>query len=521
VTVPIAQALAALPGGAPSLAPLTPDEVGIYLRKHYLTDAEVKRRERHALRNNLYRDGGCEYMCSVIDDVFVDADVRELRKKWVRHARFSNSLKRIVNEVSTVYAEPASRCVGGDPANVAAYDEAMCDANLDGVMAYANRMLNLHRVILLGPRVRVEEDGERELVVDVVTPDNVFAVVDPNDATCVLAWGVKVEYRCARGEWASGVPAWNLWSAHESWLLDAKLQPIGEPRPHTLGCNPWLAVTYHAEAIPGFWPGEEGEDLVAAQVAIWMANILLLKETKSATTQTIFAGDTTTATQGQANDTETAMHVPEGVSATTVDMSMDTGTFTKAADHALARVGGNYGLSMDLITHAGTQSAEARELMLEPLRQIRRDQIKTFRRVERRLVELIEKVLAADAPALAFVAVDFMCDFGEPQVLMDEALRLTLFERKKALGFVSRVDYYCRYVNPDASPAQAIKMMAKNAALEEEWIRLTRPQQIMSGQLGAAQFNAVQKALAEAPDAGDAAPADRESDGPPPAAVAA
>ena len=115
----IAQALAVLPDGTPSPVPLSPSEVGRYLAENYGTDAERCRRERHARRNTLYRDGGCEYMKGVIDRVFKDPVVKELRKEWVEHARFSNSLKRIVNEVSTVYAEPAARKVAGDAANQA------------------------------------------------------------------------------------------------------------------------------------------------------------------------------------------------------------------------------------------------------------------------------------------------------------------------------------------------------------------------------------------------------------------
>ena len=54
-------------------------------------------------------------MEDVVDDFYEDAEIRKLRKKQVKHARFANIVKRIVGELSTVYIEPAPRSVGGTP----------------------------------------------------------------------------------------------------------------------------------------------------------------------------------------------------------------------------------------------------------------------------------------------------------------------------------------------------------------------------------------------------------------------
>lgn len=480
--MPLQEILAILPSGAPGL-PLGKEELGQYLKTHCGSEAERERRKRHCLRDEMYRDGGCDHMCRVIDDVFVDDSTKRRRRKWVPYARFSNSLKRIVGDVSTVYAEPATRKVGGSEANQRAFD-AMVDAvMLDEVMDHANRMLNLHRAVLIGPRVRLDEDRIASLTIDVVTPANVFAVVHPNDTTRVVAWGIKVEYRSHRTEWPR-TPAWQLWSAHEVMVLDENFLPITS-KPHGLGVNPWVALTYSAEANPGFWPGEEGEDLIAAHVAIWFAGVMLLKETKSATTVPILSGDATTMARQQAMDTESVIEAPEGTSVTTVDMSMDTDIFTKAADHVLERTGNGYGLSMAALQHQGVQSAEAREVMLEPLRQLRRKQIKTFRRAERALAQLISAVLKVDAPHLGFDVVSFAVDFGEPQVLVSESERLQIFEKKRAMGLDNTVDMYRRQ-NPDCqSDAAALNAIARNVDIETIRIRMMRDQMAMSGALGA------------------------------------
>lgn len=490
MTVPLAVALSVLPSGEYSETPLSDDEIAHYLSTNYVTEAERLRRERHARRNNLYRDGGCDYMRSVIDRVFRDDTVKALRKEWVEHARFSNSLKRIVDEVSTVYSEPARRTVEGPEANEAAFRKLLHAMKFDEVMEHANRMLNLHRAILIGPRVRASSGNDREVVVDVITPDNAFAISDPNDPSRIIAWGIKVEYRSARKPDGWRVPAWHVWNDHESRYFDDKLAPCGPATPHGLGVCPLVPVSFHAEAIAGFWPGEEGEDLVAAQVAIWMANILLLKETKSATKQTTISGDVSAAPRGQSMDTETPSQFPEGVSATTVDMSMDTSLFTDAADHALARVGNNYGLSMGALTHQGVQSAEARELMLEPLRHIRRKQIKTFRRVERSTVVLLAIILAADAPAMKFDAAGFRVNFGEPQVLQSEAERISTFKERQALGTDNIVDFM-RQQDPDLeSDAEALAALRRNFMISTARVVLMKDMMAISGELGAAAARA-------------------------------
>lgn len=481
MTRPVQEILATLPSGELGI-PLGDAELGAYLKKYCGTEAEVDRRRRHCLRDEMYRDGGCDHMRRVIDDVFVDDSVRKMRRKWVPYARFANSLKRIIGDISTVYAEPATRSVGGGEQNQRKFDDIAESVLLDEVMDHANRMLNLHRAILIGPRVRIDEDGVASLALDVVSPANLFAVTHPNDTTRVIAWGVRVEYRSHRTEWPR-TPAWQLWSAHEVMLLDDEFMPITS-KPHGLGVNPWIALTYSAEAVPGFWPGEEGEDLIAAQVSIWFAGVLLLKETKSATTVPIISGDTTTMARAQAADTETPIEAPEGTSVSTVDMSMDTAIFTNASDHVLERTGNGYGLSMAALQHQGVQSAEAREIMLEPLRQLRRKQIKTFRRAERALAGLISTVLKVDAPHLAFEVEAFEVDFGEPQVLVSESERLTIFEKKRGMGLDNTVDMYRRQ-NPDCpSDAAALNAIARNVEIETSRIEMMRKQMAMSGALG-------------------------------------
>lgn len=485
MTQPINVRLARLPDGRQGV-PLSDDELGTYLKEHYGNEAEQERRERHRVRDELYRDGGVKYMCDVIDETFDNPKVRELRKKWVKHARFSNSLKRIVGEMSTVYAEPAVRRVGGSQENEARF-KAIADAvKIDELLDYANRMLNLHRAVVLGPRVWRDPDDKPHVQIDVYTPTNLFALTDPVNTTQVIGWGIRVSFRTARSAWVRE-PVWQLWTDHEVLYLDDEFRPIaGSKREHGLGAMPLLPLSYNAEAIPGFWPGEEGEDLVAAQVSIWMSNVLLLKETKSATKMTMVTGDTSAAARGQPLDTDVPTEFPEGVSASAVDMSMDTKLFTDAGDHALSHAGANYGLSMAQLTHQGVQSAEARIVMNEPLRLIRRKQIKTFRTGERALATLMALVLSVDAPELGFEVVAWKQNFGEPQVLLSPTERLALFKEMRQAGLTSTVKFYRENIDTDATEEEAWEAIDQFIADETTRVAKMRVLQSLSGGMGEA-----------------------------------
>ena len=69
-----------LPDRALTAAALSWGEVGQYLRDNCDREEDQLREARHILRDQMYRDGGCKHMCSVIDDVFKNQKVAELRK---------------------------------------------------------------------------------------------------------------------------------------------------------------------------------------------------------------------------------------------------------------------------------------------------------------------------------------------------------------------------------------------------------------------------------------------------------
>lgn len=480
---------------------LDPDQLGRYLREHCNKDGELgeaaKRAVRHAIRDEFYRDGGVRVMEGVVNKMFTDDKVKTLRKAWVPYARYASPVKRIVNDVSTVYDEPTIRRVGGDDANEAKYRALVEVLMLDEQMAEANRLVNLHRVILVGPRVRQNADDSWGMVLDFATPAVFRPVLHPTDGTLVVGWLIKCESRIRPDVESVRVAAWELWTDHEMMFLDDNFVPIGPPVAHGLGINRWFPMDLKAIALPGFWPGEEGEDLVAAAVASWFAEILLLKETKSATKWTTFGGDVSGSERAQPVDTETTGNVPDGVTLTTTDMSMDTEIFIRAADHALERVANAYGMSLAQVKY-GAQSADAREAMLEPLRKIRRTQIKYARRWERQLAIRMSKVAAASKVAeLMFTVEQWSQDFGEIQAITPFKQRMEEHVQARQIGIDNRVRFAMRE-NPDFTPEQALDFIAHNIMIETAIVALMKALMSIGG--GTAPTAGLEGAPSPAPD---------------------
>lgn len=501
MTTSILDILATMPSGAPGER-LTFEDLGKYLATYVGGDHDKNRNARHALRDELYRDGGVQYMKTVIGRVFKDPDVVRLRQEWVEFARFNNPLKRIVNEVSTVYAEPATRTV---PDGQDRYDALMKRVSLDEQMTQVGRMLNLHRALLVGFRVRENVDGTREPVLDIATPAVVRAVLHPNDAKLVVGWLIRCETRPAR-KGSVDVPAWTLWSDHERVQLRDSFMPIADSYvEHKLGVCPWVPVTL-GPPTAGFWPGEEGEDLVAAHVAIWLTNVLLLKETKSATKLPIMQGDGTRTARGQMMDSEGMLEVSDGQSATTLDLGMDTGPFRETADHILEHAAHNYGMNAALVNHQGVQSAEARDLMRIPLREIRKQQQVPLRRFELRLMAIIAAIVKVDLPESTFTGEGGRVEFGEAQTPLSAKEEHALFVELRAAGLTNTVDHLIAQ-RPGLSETEAQAIIDRNIALETIRNEQMRPLMQISGSMGAKTPDGNEGATSEDEPAPDVAAA--------------
>jgi hypothetical protein len=486
-TKSILETMAMLPSGAMPMNTETGqvlrisfDELGSYLNTTLGGDGEKQRNIDHALRDQLYHDGGVRFMCGVIDRVFKDPDVQQKRKEWVPYARFTNPLKRIINKISTVYSRPAKRSVkSGDDA----YQALLIEMRFDEQMLQLSRLLNLHRALLVGYRHRRRPDGVLEPVMDIATPANVRALVHPFDDKLVIGWLVRTCYKPVRA--SSDTPVWMLWTDHERVGIRENMSVIGSSYvEHRLGVNPWVPVTL-SPPQSGFWPGEEGQDLVAARVAVWMQGVLMLKESKSATKQTVITGDGTATARGQSADSEVPTELSDGQAVQTIDMSMDIKMFEDASDHITHHAALDYGMSEAIVNNQGVQSAEARELMNEPLYELRDEQQIPLRQFERTYVNTMAAIGKVELPPERhFDPTEWELQYGSSKLKLDPVKEQELFEKRRAAAITSTVKFMCES-RPGLTAEDAQLELEEN--IEQETLRneLMRPLQAISGSTGA------------------------------------
>lgn len=475
MTTPIAETLAALPSGR-KMPNLSKEALEQYLRVNYIKNAaERARRTRHKKRQDLYQDGGVEHIEKLIDDVYSKPEVRARLKAWAHVARFDNPLKRIVNELSTVYQKPALRTVKDAAANEK-YRELQRLCRQAERSRQINRLLNVHRALFVGFRIR---DADGRPVIDIVTPDQCFAVTHPNDDTLIVALIIEAKFKTAVVQ--NNAPKFLVWTEHESFYLTDNCSIVGY-EPHEFGRIPYVFVSLEPPTC-GVWPGEIGEDLVGACVSAWFANANLLKETKSATKFPVVMGDTSNAARDQAADSDEVVEVPEGTAITTVDNSMDLGLFRGTSDHVIEHAANNYGMSGALLKHQGVQSAEAREVLRAPMKELREEQLVPLEAFEREFFELQIAILKVDASELLFSVDGWTLRFRETQTPLPPKERLEVFEQERRLGLTNTISYLMETLG--LTEDEAWEVVIDNVIVELARNVLMRPLQAISGSPGA------------------------------------
>lgn len=477
------------------------DSVTRHLQEFYLgSDREKHRRKQALLRDELYRDNGSHHLRKVISEVYGNVDVIRDRKVWADYAKFDNALKRIINELSTVYLEPARRKIaqGQD-----GYDRLVTQTHLDHKMRRANRITNLQNEALIWFRVRTDDRGRREPVVDVVSPHAFTVVAHPTDPTKQIA--TIIDQTPRRLGVKEVDPHYALWTADETVQLDGKGRVIAstfEANPY--GMVPGILVHREPPETTLLDPSS-GADLVAAHVAATFLNILLLKESRTINKQVAFGGDLSTTPTGQTQDQGRDMVLGDGVTAQTIDRTIDLRQFRDSADHVIERAAANYGIPPSVLRHSGANSGFEIELRRIGLRERRRDQIVNFIPVEQQLADVMSTVLAVDAPELWFDPSGWSISFGEIETYIDPRAQLQVWKDQRQMGLANTLDFI-KEMNPGMGDEEALRELTQNISIETMRNVLMRPMLAAAGTLpeGAEGGGAVAE---EPADPGDGQPA--------------
>jgi hypothetical protein len=469
--------------GGGAAAPWSWPEISRYFREHYWNNPDEKSRRKAArVRHAFYSSRGEIEMEERLGRYFKDPEVLDKRREWVKDAKYNNVTARIVKELATVYAMPARRTVAGDDNN-ARYQELQRRCRLHEIMQRVNRWTILHRDIVLWPRVRQNAANDNEPILDVITPDRFSAIAHPSDSTLLIALSLDLDLKARMpGE---SLPQQMIWTAFETALVSQSGEVIESTiKPHSYGRIP--GILFSLEPPCGkLLDSSAMEDVEAAHRAVWFENILLLKESKSATLQPVLSGDLASVARQQADDSERHLELPDGVSATTLDRAMDLSLFRDTARNIFETAAANHGLAPAILQHQGIQSADARELIRVPLRELRLQQQVPFRDLERDLASLMSAVYSPELPELAFTPDGWNIDFADPQTPLGTKEALEVFIQERQAGLTSTIAELIRR-NPDLTPAMAVELMRQFIEDELDRNRTLRPLQQISGSMGAA-----------------------------------
>jgi hypothetical protein len=433
----------------------THEQVAAYLSKAFGLDQSLGagsvvnenrlRRERIAQRIRLYRDDGRLEFERLIDRIFTKTDVRDQRKVMIDVATENNVTQRIINEVASLYDQPAVRTLKSKDDQVK-LKQISTDLELDEVMQEAQRLTFLCNETLLW----------RSKILTVITPD-VFDAI-PNPAVKLEEVGFIIDNApifVADGADRSKVPHYEVWDEQYQYLLnvDGRLIDVVE---HKLGQIPGVLL-HRRKPIDRILDDRAGRDITAAHLGVGLLEVMAMRLMKSqGERQPILKGNLASMAMGQSMDGEKPLLLPPEVTADMLDTQTDPDHYMRKKKDKIAGVAQNYGMSYEQFVFSETTmgpasaSGKAYEVRRMKLTELRNEQRRRALVHERRIITMLG--LSSDG---------MLVDFQEQTVPQDAMEEIALLKERMPLGLDSPVKYYMRK-NPDATRDEAIQALDQN-----------------------------------------------------------
>jgi hypothetical protein len=479
-----------------------PAVVGDFLKRFYIDNSDETARQCHAkLLDEFFAGKGDQEMERVIDILWKDKKNQDRRKDILKAGidKYDNIIARIAGEKATVYNEPTQRKVSNDTnEKYQLFVEAL---NQDIVMRALDTKLAIHEEALLWYRVRVKPTGEREPVLEVISPASFWAVCHPKDRTLLVA--IIFDQRMPLAQ--PNDVAYRVWTDDETFTMTAKCEILeGSREVWPLGRMPGVLCSL----VP---PGAKSAlltpcpstDLLSAQKAVRLQDLNLGKESITANKQAYVSGDTSATAMGQSADSEGEIMLGEGVSVTTVDRGVDTDVYIGAGTHAADSAFANHGVPPTVRSQKDASSGAEIEMRMLPIRKLREKRIPVFRAIEAEIARVMAMingnrittddtgepvgVVEGDLSEFAFNVDGWSIDFGEVQQIMTEAEKDATYETRKRLQLTDPYEEEMKR-NPDIKTVEAADEVIKERIRRNtQFVTEQKDLMAASGALGAAQ----------------------------------
>jgi hypothetical protein len=393
---------------------------------------EMQRRKKAQRRVDLYLDNSEKIIEQEIHSVFKEPAVQERLKPFVKMAASQSLLKRIVDEQARpVYSTPPRRVVGPGGGQ-ADFNALAAECRLNEKMDLACRLVHACNTVWLyyrfTPRLGV--------VLDVLTPNMVTVIPDPDDPTRELALIYDRRVRIDGKEQVAHV----YWDDAETFtfLSDGTLLPDVDGvtrRQHDIGRIPFVTI-HKRERWGTFHDVTGGNDIEAGTVAGGLLIILSLKLLKSqGERQLVVMGDIHGFPKGQILDGESAIVAPEGTSIDSLDMRSDATHYIQVLDAITNTVANNHGVNRDRLDAKSGDLAGDIGLL-----ERRADAIRIFWRAEQDGFDVLKRV-SREHPAYRLPQdAKLEVDFGEIHHRTDRKTQLEIREAEERRGLRSILD---------------------------------------------------------------------------------
>jgi hypothetical protein len=482
------------------LATEDPAVVGAFLKERYIDNpAETARRAHAQMLDEFFQGKGDKEMERVIDILWKDKKNSDRRKAVLQAGldKYDNILARVAQEKATVYNEPTQRRVSNDTNE--RYQAFLELLPQDAIMGALDAALAIHEDALLWYRVRVKPTGEREPLLEVISPARFWAVSHPSDRTLLVA--VIIDQRAPMSK--SEDPTYRVWTDDETFMMTGKCEIIGGRAPWPHKQMPGILCSTAAPGSRATLLAEcPATDLLSAQKAVRLQDLNLAKESISQNNQAYVSGDTSSTAMGQSADTDGEIILGEGVSVTTVSRGIETEQFIDNANHIADAAFANHGVPPTVRSQKDASSGAEIELRMLPIRKLREKRIPIFRRIEKRIAAIMAMVnsmfvvadsegepllVEGDFSQYAFNVDGWSIDFGEVQQIMTEAEKDATYETRKRLQLTDPVTEEMKR-NPDLKTAEDAELVIKERIRRNTWF-VTEQKDLMaaSGSLGASQ----------------------------------
>lgn len=414
------------------------------------------RRQAVALRLRLYRDDYEQDARNVIDWAFETQSIREQRYRLIPVATEHNVTRRIVDEVASLYDQPALRLFT-DAATQARFRLDEDRVELHEIHQEAHRLTFLCNEVLVWSFAGPDGNDLR-----VVTPDCFDAIPDPRDKLrpagylldCAPTTTLKPGSEARRH-----LKHYELWDAEMVYDLDADGRYLAESA-HGLGGIP--GVLFHRrKPTDRILDDRAGRDIISAHLAVVLLNIMVMRLCKAqGENQPVLSGPLAHMAKGQKLDGETPIVLPPEVTAEMLGMKTDPDHYLLVIRHVITSIAQTYGMSYEQYTMSeGSDAASGKAF------QLRRSKLTELRLEQRRRAVRHERAVVT---LLGYPIDGFRTDYREIAAPADAAEERSLLDADVRMGLDSPVKYLMRK-DPDLDEDAAVRLIRSNL-IDWSWV---------------------------------------------------